>query len=37
MQGDQPLPRPVALRYLNEAALLIVVPILILVIVKPFG
>jgi putative membrane protein len=37
MQGDQPLPSPLALRFLNEAALLIVVPILILVIVKPFS
>ena len=37
MQQGAPLPGPVALRFLNEAVLLLVVPILILVIVKPFG
>jgi putative membrane protein len=37
MRRDQPLPGAVALRILNEGALLIVVPILILAVVKPFG
>jgi len=36
MERQEPLPAPLRLRFLNEAALLIVVPILILVIVKPF-
>lgn len=37
MQQGAPLPGPVALRFLNEAVLLLVVPIVILVTVKPFG
>jgi putative membrane protein len=37
MRHDAPLPGSVALRLLNEGALLIVVPILILAVVKPFG
>jgi putative membrane protein len=37
MQQGAPLPGSVALRFLNEAALLLIVPILILVVVKPFG
>jgi putative membrane protein len=37
MRRDQPLPRPIVLRMLNEGALLIVVPIIILAVVKPFG
>ena len=37
MQQGAPLPGSVALRFLNEATLLLVVPILILVTVKPFG
>jgi putative membrane protein len=37
MRHDRPLPGRIALRLLNEGALLIVVPILILVVVKPFG
>lgn len=37
MRRGEPLPGGRALRLLNEAALLIVVPILILVVVKPFG
>jgi putative membrane protein len=37
MHRDQPLPRPLVLRMLNEGALLIVVPIIILAVVKPFG
>jgi putative membrane protein len=37
MQQGAPLPGSVPLRFLNEATLLLVVPILILVIVKPFG
>jgi len=37
MRHEQPLPRALVLRFLNEGALLIVVPILILAVVKPFG
>jgi putative membrane protein len=37
MRRDRPLPGSVVLRLLNEGALLIVVPILILAVVKPFG
>jgi protoporphyrinogen IX oxidase len=37
MRRDRPLPRAVTLRLLNEGALLIVVPILILAVVKPFS
>jgi putative membrane protein len=37
LQQGAPLPGPLALRFLNEAVLLLVLPILILVIVKPFG
>jgi putative membrane protein len=37
MQQGAPLPGSVPLRFLNEATLLLVVPILILVTVKPFG
>lgn len=36
MRADRALPSARALRWLNEAALLIVVPILILAVVKPF-
>jgi len=36
MERHEALPAPLQLRFLNEAALLIVLPILILVIVKPF-
>ena len=37
MQRGAPLPGALALRLMNEAVLLLVVPILIFVIVKPFG
>lgn len=37
MQQGRPLPGPKRLRLLNEAVLLLVVPILIFVTVKPFG
>ena len=37
LRGDATLPAPRLLRLFNEAALLLVVPILILAIVKPFG
>lgn len=37
LRHDQPLPGAVAIRVLNEGALLIIVPILILAVVKPFG
>jgi putative membrane protein len=36
MQRGEPLPSPIMLRFLNEGALLLVVPILILAVVKPF-
>ena len=36
MRADRAMPSARALRLLNEAALLIVVPILILAVVKPF-
>ena len=37
MQQGAPMPGSVPLRFLNESSLLLVVPILILVTVKPFG
>jgi protoporphyrinogen IX oxidase len=37
MRRDQPMPRAIVLRLLNEGALLIVVPILVLAVVKPFS
>jgi putative membrane protein len=37
LQQDASLPGGLALRLFNEAALLLVVPILVLVVVKPFG
>lgn len=33
---DEPLPRPLMLRLFNEASLLLVVPIILLAVVKPF-
>jgi putative membrane protein len=36
MQLGAPMPRPLALRILNESALLIVVPIILLAVMKPF-
>jgi putative membrane protein len=37
VQRDAPLPVGLAMRLFNEGALLLVVPILVLVVVKPFG
>jgi len=37
LRSGAPMPRGVALRWFNEAALLLVVPILVLAIVKPSG
>jgi putative membrane protein len=36
MMQAKPMPSPVALRLFNEAALLLIVPIIILAVVKPF-
>jgi putative membrane protein len=36
MQRGAPMPRPLALRILNESSLLIVVPIILLAVMKPF-
>ena len=36
MGGGEPLPTSLFFRFFNEAALLLVIPILILVVVKPF-